>query len=849
MKIHSFNVIPNLPENLKPLAELSQNMWFTWNWDAIMMFVGMDEKLYRRSHRNPKWILGKLDSAKLNELSNNPEFVAKLNAIYQRFLDYKNRTNWYKENGKPSEKNMQVAYFSMEFGIGEGLPMYSGGLGILSGDHLKSASDLGMPLIAVGLLYQKGYIQQVLNRDGWQVERYPENDWANMPVEPARDRDGNPLHIDVPLGNENIKAAVWRVPVGRTSLYLLDTNLPENPPHHRLITEQLYGGDRETRIRQEIVLGLGGVKALRALGMNPTVYHINEGHAAFLLIERIRETMHDRHCSFEEAREIVWASSVFTTHTPVIAGNEHFDPELVRKYMETYVRQMGLSWEFFLSLGKEEEASTTFCMTVLALRLSAYLNGVAKLHGEVSKDMWRKVWPELPYAELPITSITNGIHVPSWISHEMLSLYKKYMMKPNVDSHDDPAEVLDWNKMHDIPDHELWDAHETRKQKLITVVRDRYKRQLARLGADTTVLDDTKDLLSPKMLTIGFARRFATYKRATLIFRNPDRLAAILNNPEMPIQLVFAGKAHQADTAGKELVKTIAKLMDDPRFKGKLVFIEDYNMNVARYMVQGVDVWLNNPTRPMEASGTSGMKSTLNAVLNLSVLDGWWAEAYNTDIGWGIGGSEHYKDDEERDNVESAAICNLIEKEIAPLYYDRAEDGLPHRWISMMKRSVSTLVPFFNTSRMVKEYYQRFYSPAHAITSELLKEGRAGELTAWRNRITENWEHVSIKNVSERIDREVRAGDKLPVKAEVSLGGLSHNDVDAQIYVGKLDAKGELAASQIISMRHTGHHGDVHTYEGEITACSGRQDFALRVLPKHDNIANPYTPLFIAWED
>ncbi|MFA5161546.1 MAG: alpha-glucan family phosphorylase [Elusimicrobiales bacterium] len=850
MKINSFNVLPDLPDNLQGLSELSRNMWFAWNWEAIMMFVAMDDELWHKSHRNPKWMLGNMDRKRFEELSRDGKFLELLEKTRRDFQDYMTRKTWHDENRKPEENGFLAAYFSMEFGIGEGLPMYSGGLGMLSGDHLKSSSDLGLPLVGVGLFYQRGYISQTLNRDGWQVERFPENDWANMPVEKVRSASGEPLAVTVPLGEESVKVGVWRVPVGRTSLYLLDTNLPENPHHHRLITEQLYGGDRANRIKQEIVLGLGGVRALEAMNIKPTVYHINEGHSAFLLFERIRLAMRARHLSFAQARELVWASSVFTTHTPVIAGNEHFEPDLVRRFLEPYSRELGISWDEFLNIGRENPHSPTFCMTVAALRLAAYINGVSKLHGEVSRAMWRGVWPGLPKSELPITAITNGVHTASWISHEHLKLYARHLGGGQNCCVSNPSDCCDWSKTAQIPDEEFWQAHEIRKEKLVAVVRARYKKQLARQGADVTVLEQTDKLLDPKALTIGFARRFATYKRATLIFRDPDRLAAILNNPAMPVQLIFAGKAHQADTQGKEFVKHIVRLMADKRFAGKLIFVEDYNMNVARYLVQGVDVWLNNPARPMEASGTSGMKAAINGALSLSVLDGWWCEASRPDIGWSIGGAEHYNDDAERDNVEAEAICNLLAKEIAPLYYDRAEGGLPRRWIAMMKRSVAAIVPVFNTHRMVREYYERFYAPAHRFGSRLASDGTAPAVSQWRARVRDNWGKVRVTDASPLQDHEIRMDGKFRLAAKVWLGALSPEDVSVEVCLGRMDPDGELEPQTIIAMNPKGMEGDAHLYELEAApARGGRQDYALRVVPRNSNIPHPFMPHFIRWEE
>ncbi len=847
MKIKSFNVIPKLPASLQALEELSTNMWFTWNWDAIMMFVSIDEDLWHRSRRNPKWILGTLAPERLEALSQDGTFLGRLAEIQQKFESYISyKDTWFAKNAKEQEKDMQVAYFSMEYGIGEGLPIYSGGLGMLSGDHLKSSSDLGIPVVGMGLLYKKGYVQQVLNRDNWQVERYPENDWYNMPVQIVNDASGKPLRVEVDLAGEKVQIGVWKVPIGRASLFLLDTALAENSPTARTITEQLYGGDRENRIRQEIVLGIGGARALEAMGLKPTVFHVNEGHSAFLLFERIRQLMKGRGLSYAEAREVVWASSVFTTHTPVMAGNEHFDFELVRKYLEAYSKELGLTFPEFLEIGKEEHSSMAFCMTVVAMRLSAFLNGVSLLHRDVSRDMWHKLWPELPRYEIPIEGITNGVHTCSWISHEHHKLYSNAL----AGGHNGIPDSCDWPKMADIDDREFWDTHMVRKDKLVKLVRQRLKRQHQRLGADRTVLEEAGSVLNPAYLTIGFARRFATYKRATLFMRDLERLLELVNDEKMPVQFVFAGKAHQADTSGKEFIKAVAKLSMDKRFKNRIIFVEDYNMNVARYMVQGVDVWMNNPIRPLEASGTSGMKAVINGVMNLSVLDGWWEEGYSPDVGWAIGGTEAYNSDEERDYVEAESIYNLLKKVIAPLYYDRSEDGLPHGWIKMMKVCVQKLVPHFNTNRMLREYYEKFYAHAHSSSKKFLENSRVAGIAAWRERLEDNWPAVKVVTDQFKPQMEVHAGAKLPVRAIVWLGDLKPAEVDVQLHIGAASGEALFKEGRSISMAQDARMGDAYVYKGEIPCYkSGRHDFSVRVIGKHPDAVNALMPLFVKWSE
>ncbi len=851
MKIHSFNVQPNLPDNIKFLEELASDMWFTWNAHAIALFVQIDPQLWTTAKRNPKWFLGCVPQKRFEELSKDQNFINLLNQVKDSYYAYKNEQHtWYNDHHQENG-NLLTAYFSMEYGIGEGLPIYSGGLGMLAGDHIKSASDLGMPIIGVGLFYKQGYVQQVINREGWQNEEYPDNDWAHMPVERVQ-KDGKDIIVDISLGGETVKACVWRVPVGRTSLYLLDTNLQENTPAQRAITEKLYGGDRENRIRQEVVLGIGGVKALTAMDIFPTVYHINEGHSAFLLFQRIIDLMHNEKLSFEQAREKVWTTSVFTTHTPVIAGNEHFDPSLVRKYMDFYAREMGLTWEQFLEIGKETPQSPMYCMTVVALRLAAFCNGVAKLHGEVSREMWHNLWPNLPKVEVPITSITNGIHSSSWISHELNDLYRKYLFNNNQLGYIDPSDTQAWEKIYDIPNTELWDVHTARKNKLINMVRGRLQRQLTRQGMDVMTVKKASQVLRPDVLTIGFARRFATYKRATLLFKDLNRLDKIINNPARPVQFVFAGKAHPADTAGKEFIKLIVGLtQNDPRFKGKIVFVEDYNMNVARYMVQGVDVWLNNPIRPMEASGTSGMKAALNGALALSILDGWWDEVGPCDFGWSIGGNENYKTEAERDAVEAESLYSLLEQDIAPTYYAKAEnETFSPAWVALMKESVKHIAPFFNTNRMVKEYYEKFYVPANNYGLGLNEPGKVQAVADWRKQIADNWYRVSIQDATQAPDTAILMGDKVNFKARVSLGNLKPEEVQVEVFLGQRGNVGGIVKLATVPMNCTGKDGETYLYEASAApANSGRQDYALRVLPKNDSLPNVLTPLYIRWEE
>ena len=849
MNPRAFVVRPNLPEKLAPLEELATNLWFSWSPQARALFMRLNADLWIKSYQNPVWMLGALRPEELRKAETDPSFLAEMNAAHRDLKQYLAAPSWFQRQC-PQERPL-VAYFSCEFGIEESLPIYSGGLGLLAGDHLKSASDLGLPLVGVGLLYQQGYFHQALTHDGWQQERYPDNDWYNMPVRIETGADRRPVRITVDLAGETVAVQVWSARVGRVPLYLLDTNLPENPPHQRAVTGRLYGGDRDMRIRQEIVLGVGGVRALEALGLRPTVHHMNEGHSAFLVLERIRRLMESERLSFAEAREVVWASSVFTTHTPVPAGNEKFEFDLVRHYLSRLQEQLGLGWTEFAALGQESPGqSPHFNMTVLALKSAASCNGVSKLHGLVSRKMWQVLWPALPEAEIPVGSVTNGVHARSWISRELWDLLVKHLGKNFAD---DPSQAQAWDKVDGIPDEELWQVREIRGQKLVRLVRRRIEEQMRRRGADVTELRRAEEMLDPAALTFGFARRFATYKRGDLIFTDPDRLHRILTQSGRPVQIVLAGKAHPQDTQGKELIKRLVNFArNDARFVGRVVFVEDYDINVARYLVQGVDVWLNNPRRPLEASGTSGMKAAINMTMNLSFLDGWWDEAYTPDAGWAIGEAAETEGEAERDRIEAQAIYNLIEREIAPKFYDRDDMGLPRKWIAMMKSALKKLAPVFNTHRMVAEYTERMYLPAHRAGARLSARGAAPakSLAAWRGRIARDWHAVRICVEAMGADKEVKAGDRVPVSARVHLGDLKPSDVSVELYHGELDGAAGTLTGAAVEMTTDHARGPEFVYRADMVCPrSGQHGWTVRVLPRHPDLVHPHTPPFLTWAD
>jgi glycogen phosphorylase len=857
--IRTFTVLPHLPERLQALQKLAYNMWWCWNHEAVALFRRLDVEAWEALDHSPVKLLGALDPARFEQLLHDDGFLAHMDRVEEAFDNYMSAATWYEENYAAADRNgssdlehdLRIAYFSAEFGIHQSIPVYSGGLGVLSGDHLKSASDLGLPLMGVGLMYREGYFRQYLTVDGWQQERYPENDFFNLPLIPELNRDGGPMTIRIAFPGRDVHVRIWRIQVGRVPLYLLDTNIPQNTPEDRTITARLYGGDIDMRIRQEMVLGIGGVMALRALGKPPTVCHMNEGHSAFCGLERIRALMQESGLSFHAAREAVAAGTVFTTHTPVPAGNDVFAPQLIENYLGNYIGQFKIGREEFLGLGRQNpfDQNELFGMTVLAIRLANVSNGVSKLHGSVSRKMWKNIWPELPVSEAPIVAITNGVHTPSWVSPDMAQLFDRYL-GASYDGR--PSEAALWKRVENIPDAELWRTHERRRERLVAFARTRLKKQLKNRSALPAEIARADEVLDPDALTIGFARRFATYKRGTLIFRNLDRLAALLNDKDRPVQFIFSGKAHPKDHGGKELIAEILQFARRPELRRRIVFLEDYDMNVARYMVQGVDVWLNNPRRPLEASGTSGMKVCCNGGLNLSVLDGWWDEGYDGENGWAIGAGEEYTDLTYQDDVESRAIYDLLEQEIVPLFYNRSSDGLPRGWLKRMKRSMMTLCPVFNTGRMVAEYLTTCYLPSAQrflrLSGDNLQKAKA--LAQWRQTLQRGWGQIKVEGVEVNSSDPMQVGGELPVTVRVNLGRFSPDDVEVQLFHGLVDSLGEIPRPDLVPMSHNGKpkHDNVWEFHGAIPCrSSGQHGFSVRVLPRHGDLASSYEPGLVCW--
>lgn len=865
--IRQLSVVPTLPENLEPLRELALNLWWTWDNEALSLFRHLDSELWEETYHNPIAMLGKISQEQLQAAAKNEVFLAHLDVIHKKFKSYLSASSWFETySDDNSLENLKIAYFSMEFGLTECMPLYSGGLGVLAGDHLKSTSYLGLPFVGVGLLYHHGYFRQTLTSDGWQMADYPVNDFYNMPITPEQTPDDDQLLVEVDYPEGKAYAKVWRAQVGRIPLYLLDTNIPENESAElRDITDYLYGGDERMRIKQEILLGIGGYRALAALNIRPTVCHMNEGHAAFLALERIRQLMIDTGIGFDEAREATTAGNIFTTHTPVPAGIDWFPPDLVKHYFRNYFGTIGISEEKFLGLGRKNPSdnNSEFSPALVALRLSTMSNGVSQLHGQVSRNMWKGLWHNLPVHEVPIKAITNGIHTRSWVSEDMQSLFDRYL---------GPKWIVDltnqevWTQISQIPDTELWRTHERRRERLIAFARQRQSQKRRKSSDQSLTVQDSKQEhgnvekpLNSAALTIGFARRFATYKRATLLFNDLDRLEKILNAPERPVQIIFAGKAHPHDHEGKVFIQKIHKIATEPRFRHKILFIENYDICVGRYLVEGVDVWLNTPLPPNEASGTSGMKAAANGALNLSMADGWWAETQHLGGGWTIDATPEADDSKSVNKAHANAIYDLLENEVVPLFYDRDPvDDIPYGWVTRMKTAMQNLAPVFNTKRMVAEYAERLYFPAHQRWLKLNQnDARRGmALANWKANIRKHWRNLRIeeripktKDTSQKGVSALSVGESVSIQAVVHTDALFPTELAVQIYHGVLDSTGEIQNGSVTNMEYQEDLGSgKYLFEGTLSLNqTGLHGYTLRVLPSHEDLQSIYELGLITW--
>ncbi|HET9732420.1 MAG TPA: alpha-glucan family phosphorylase [Acidimicrobiales bacterium] len=820
--LHSFTVRPTLPRELTALAPLAMNLRWSWDERTRDLFRWLDPVAWADTDGDPVAVLGRVGRDRLEMLADDAAFKAFLGEVASDLQRYLSTDLWFQTRRDSALR--AVAYFSPEFGISEALPQYSGGLGVLAGDHLKAASDLGVPLVGVGLMYRQGYFRQTLDPDGWQQERYPDLDPHAMALQ-ATD-----VRITVDLAGTELVAGVWRADVGRVKLYLLDSHVDPNEPAEASVTDRLYGGNTEHRLRQEILLGMGGVRALTALDEEVQVFHSNEGHAGFLGLERIRTHVVDDGLSFDEALEAVRAASVFTTHTPVPAGIDRFPAELMVRYFSDWAEQCGIGIERLLALGHEpgEPTDSPFNMAVMGLRLSGRANGVSRLHGRVSRSMFSSLWPGLPTEEVPISSVTNGVHGATWVSPEMSNLLTRHVQPAWSEA---PAAA--WERIEQISDHELWRVREQGRDHLVTTVRARLRDTLTRKGFGDPEIGWTDEVLDPSVLTIGFARRFATYKRAALLLSDPDRLKAMLLSPDRPVQLVFAGKAHPADGPGKELIREVARFCADPELRHRVAFVEDYDMALARSLVQGCDVWLNTPRRPLEACGTSGLKACLNGALNLSILDGWWDECFDGSNGWAISSAEGEFDVASRDAAEAANLFATLERQVVPLFYDRGDGVIPRRWVGRVKRSLTTLGPFAVATRMLRDYVEDVYEPASARAGEMTASrfAEAKRVAAWKAKVRGGWGTVSIRTVSPP-PAATTLGEAHPVQAVIDLGSLDIDDVSVEVLHGHVGQDLELVHPAHEVMKPVAAEGGAQVFAGEfVCSMAGRYGFTVRVVP------------------
>jgi starch phosphorylase len=848
MKLHKINVLPQIPPELSPLWEIAYNLWWSWTPIAIDLFRRMDPSLWTACEHNPVALLGRIGSARLSKLAEDTVFLAHMNRVSEELERFRTETTWMGLN-HPDWEAGPIAYFSMEYGFHESMPNYAGGLGILAGDHLKSASELGLPLFGVGLMYQQSHYHQHLTHDGWQKEAYQDNDFVRLAARLVKDPQNQPVLVSVEVGGKKAWLQAWELKAGHAVVYLLDANVERNEPAQRLLTNQLYAPGFDQRLGQEIVLGIGGVRMLHALGIRPSVFHMNEGHSAFLALERIRVLVRDHHLTTAEAVEAVRASTVFTTHTPVPAGIDRFEHSSIASQLSGELRDLGMSVDDLMHLGRlDGDARQPLSMAVLAIRTSAHRNGVSRLHGKVARQMWAGLWPGVPVREVPIGHVTNGVHRSTWLADEMARLFDRYV---GPQWYSEPLNEEIWERVALIPDNELWRAKDRLRERLVGFVRRRLPGDLARRGCQAGEIGSSQEVLDPDVLTIGFARRFTSYKRATLFFRDPEQVAKLITDEERPLQIVFAGKAHPADQEGKRFIQEIVHQCRRKEFRNRLVFIEDYEFNIARYLVQGVDVWLNTPRRPMEACGTSGMKVVLNGGLHLSIRDGWWDEAYDPDAGWAIGGEEQFDDPAVQDQLDSQALYDLLREEVIPLYYERGEEGLPRRWLRKMKESMRRFIPVYNSNRMVKDYLDRYYLPAREgwekFSAEDFRVSR--DVAAWRVRVAAAWPSVAVTSFDAPVREEVGMNEMVDVRCTLALGGLSPQEVRVEVCHGTLDSQGEISDPRIepLAFDKLAEGGDA-VYAGAIRAeQSGTYAFTVRALPVHPHLGDPCDMGRVAW--
>lgn len=830
-----------LPEQLKCLDELAHNMWWVWNYEAQELWKSLDEKFFEEVKHNPVLLLERLSYDRKEAIVKDHAIMSRVKSVYKKFREYM--------DVEPDHSRPSVAYFCMEYGLSHVLKIYSGGLGMLAGDYLKEASDSNVDMCAVGFLYRYGYFIQSLNMDGQQIAKYEAQNFESLPIERENDADGNPIVVDVPYMNYQVHAYVWRVNVGRIKLYLLDTDNELNSEFDKPITHSLYGGDNENRLKQEILLGIGGMLTLKKLGIKKDIYHCNEGHAALCNLQRLCDYVKSG-LNFNQAMELVRASSLYTVHTPVPAGHDYFDESLFGKYMGGYPSMLGITWDEFIGMGRQnpDDHSEQFCMSVFACNTCQEVNGVSKLHGWVSQKMFSPIWRGYYPEENHVGYVTNGVHFPTWTAPEWQKLYAKYFDKNFLN---DQSNESIWHGIYDVPDEEIWKTRMILKKNLVDYIRKKFTETWLKNQGDPARVVSLLDRINPNALMIGFCRRFATYKRAHLLFTDIDRLAKIVNNPERPVQFIFSGKAHPADGAGQGLIKRVFEISQRPEFLGKIIFLEDYDMQLALRLVSGVDIWMNTPTRPLEASGTSGEKAEMNGVVNLSVLDGWWVEGYRKGAGWALPQERTYQNQGYQDRLDAAMIYSLLENDIAPLYYNRNKKGYSEGWIKTIKNSIATIAPHYTMKRQLDDYYSRFYTKQASLFKKLSANDNqlAKELAQWKETVAERWDSIHVVSKTDFVVSGVETGKKYSMQYVIDEQGL--NDAVGLEFVSvKTDLNGEERIFNVREFKMVGHEGNLYTFELEFEPdVAGSFKGCVRMFPKNEMLAHRQAFCYVKWLD
>lgn len=835
------NVKSTLPSELKCLDELAHNMWWAWNYEARNMWKSLDSDLYEEVGHNPAMLLDRLSYERKEAIVKDKAIMESVKQVYKKFRDYM--------DVEPDATRPSVAYFCMEYGINQVVKIYSGGLGMLAGDYMKEASDSNVNMCGVGFLYRYGYFKQTLSMDGQQIAKYDAQNFNSLPVERVLDENGQPMVVDVPYMNYQVHAYVWAMNVGRIKLYLLDTDNDMNSEFDRPITHALYGGDNENRLKQEILLGIGGILTLKKLGIKKEIYHCNEGHAALCNLQRLIDYIKEG-LSFNEALELVRASSLYTVHTPVPAGHDYFDESLFGKYMGGYPQMLGITWDEFIGMGRTnpEDHSERFCMSTFACNTCQEVNGVSKLHGWVSQRMFAPIWKGYYPEESHVGYVTNGVHFPTWTATEWRKVYAKYFDKNYI--YDQSNESL-WHAIYNVPDAEIWETRMALKKKLVNYIREKFAATWLKNQGDPSRVVALLDSITPNALYIGFCRRFATYKRAHLLFTDLERLSKIVNNPERPVKFIFSGKAHPADGAGQGLIKKIFEISQRPEFLGKIIFLEDYDMQLARRLVSGVDIWMNTPTRPLEASGTSGEKAEMNGVVNLSVLDGWWVEGYREGAGWALKQERTYQNQGYQDQLDAATIYSLLENEILPLYYNRNEQGFSEGWIKTIKNSIATIAPHYTMKRQLDDYYDKFYSKEAANFKKLAANNNrlAKELAAWKETVAELWDAIRVVSKDDSALSAAETGKEYTLRYVIDEQGLN-DAVGLELVSIKTDKNGE---DHIFSKREfemVGHEGNNYTFEATFEPdVAGAFKSCVRMYPKNENLVHREDFCYVKWLD